>query len=122
VQAVVHAHPPHAVALAHRGGGFPSGALSESYLVLGRVPVIPYTTPTTKDVPDALRPHLPGARALLMDRHGSITVGATLDQAYLRLEALEHAARILILAGPGITELGPEELARLDGIATPADR
>ena len=93
--------------------------LSEACLTLGPVLTAPYATPTTADLAAALRPFVHRADALLMDRHGSITVGSSLDQAYDRLETLEHTAQIIWAArqlGP-ITALGPEDQRRLGELA-----
>ena len=73
-------------------------------------------------MPAALAPYLPGVRALIMDRHGSLTVGATLEEAYNRLEALEHSAKILHAAHQvgRVTPLSPGEAAKLESIAARA--
>lgn len=119
VRAVVHAHPPITVALALAGVSMEACVLSEACLALGPVYTIPYTTPTTHEVPDALRPYVTRANALVMDRHGSITLGATLDEAYNRLEALEHTAKIMHAAHliRPVTPLGPAEVAKLAEVA-----
>jgi L-fuculose-phosphate aldolase len=119
VRAVVHAHPPITVALALAGVSMESCVLSEACLALGPVITVPYTTPTTEEVPRALRDVVTRVNALIMDRHGSITVGATLDEAYHRLEALEHTAKITHAAHliRPVTPLGPAEVAKLDLVA-----
>lgn len=95
VRALVHAHPPMAVALTLAGVSLEGCVLSEACLALGPVPTIPYATPTTAEVPAALRAHLTRANAFVLERHGSLTVGSSLDEAYNRLEILEHTAKIL---------------------------
>ncbi|MBI4508881.1 MAG: class II aldolase/adducin family protein [Deltaproteobacteria bacterium] len=95
VRAVVHAHPPITVALALAGVSLEPCILTETYIALGPVPTVPYATPTTDEVPAALRPFVAQANAVILDRHGSVTVGETLDEAYNRLESLEHSARII---------------------------
>ena len=47
VNAVVHAHPPHATAFAVSGTPIPSGVLAEVEYFLGVVPTVPYETPGT---------------------------------------------------------------------------
>ena len=119
VHAVVHAHPPISVALALAGVSMESCVLSEACLVLGPVLTVPYTTPTTDEVPQALKTYVPRANALIMNRHGSITLGASLDEAYNRLETLEHSAKILHAAHliRPATPLVGEDKAKLDAIA-----
>lgn len=94
VQAVVHAHPVHAVALALSGVSLANCILPESCLSLGLILTAPYSTPGTDEVPRALRDLITRADAVLLDRHGSLTVGPTLEQAYNRLESVEHTAKI----------------------------
>src|SRR6185436_13560070 len=94
VGAVVHAHPPMTVGLALAGVSMAQCILSETCLVLGPILTAPYTTPTTHEVPDTLRPYLRQANAIVLDRHGALTVGRNLDEAYNRLEAMEHASKI----------------------------
>jgi L-fuculose-phosphate aldolase len=94
VQAVVHAHPVHAVALAMAGVSLANCILPESCLSLGFILTAPYSTPGTDEVPRALRDLIARADAVLLDRHGSLTVGPTLEVAFNRLESVEHTARI----------------------------
>jgi L-fuculose-phosphate aldolase len=117
VNAVVHAHPPCAVAHTIAGVSLAVPLMPEAFCALGDVLTLPYTTPTTEQVPDALREPIRTRVALMMARHGSITVGATLDQAYDRLEVLEHTARISMFsrvlggkAPEGLDERQLEEL------------
>ncbi len=119
VAALVHAHPPITVALALAGVDLTACVLSETCLALGPVPTVPYSTPTTREVPDMLRRFGRNANAMIMDRHGSITVGRTLDEAYNRLEALEHASKIIHAAHliRPVTALPPEQEAKLRALA-----
>jgi L-fuculose-phosphate aldolase len=94
VRAVVHAHPVHAVALAMAGVSLANCILPESCLALGHILTAPYTTPGTEEVPAALRELVLRADAVLLDRHGSLTLGPSLGVAYNRLESVEHTARI----------------------------
>ena len=119
VRAVVHAHPPLTVALALAGVSLAQCVLSETCLVLGPILTAPYSTPTTDEVPRVLRPYLRQANAVVMDRHGAITVGRDLDEAYNRMEAMEHAAKITQAAraiGP-IHPLPRPEVDKLQALA-----
>ena len=115
VGAVVHAHPPTATAFSVAGEGFYAFVLPELILLCGRVPLVPYGTPGTPEVADRLEPHLVGHDAWLLANHGAVTVGATLDAAWIRMESLEHAARIVFAARAlgRVTELDPEHVTRL---------
>ena len=96
--AVVHAHPPSATAFAVAGEAIPEDVLPEITLLMGRVPLVPYATTGTPELGDAVEPFLAGHDALLLANHGALTWGADLAQARVRMESLEHGARILLAA------------------------
>lgn len=96
--AVVHAHPPTATAFAAVGEGLPNDVLPEITLLMGAVPVVPYATTGTPALGDAVEPFLAEHRAVLLANHGALAWGADLAQARIRMESLEHAARILLAA------------------------
>ena len=96
VGAVVHAHPPAATAFAVAGEAIPDDVLPEITLLMGSVPVVPYATTGTPALGDAVEPYLSGHEAVLLASHGALTWGADLAQARIRMESLEHGARILI--------------------------
>lgn len=98
VQAVVHAHPPVATAFTLVGFPFPAKTLPEAWVMLGRVPTAPYATPSTDEVARSLAPYLKGNRAILMKRHGAITFGKTVMEAFTRMEELEHSSKIIFYA------------------------
>lgn len=98
VHAIVHAHPPTAVALTLAGVGFDAKLLPELVLTLGEIPTAPYALTGTNEVPESLAPFLPHHNAMLLSHHGALTLGNDLWQAYYRMEQLEHGARILMMA------------------------
>ena len=119
VRAVVHAHPPITVGLALAGVSLAQCVLSETCLVLYPILTAPYTTPTTQEVPDTLRPYFRQSNAVVMDRHGAITLGRDLDEAYNRMEAMEHASKITHAArviGP-VSPLPEREVEKLQALA-----
>ncbi|MCA9521841.1 MAG: class II aldolase/adducin family protein [Myxococcales bacterium] len=115
VEAVIHAHPPTTVAFSLAGRRLDTMAMPEAVFGIGHVASIGYALPTTDEVPDKLRPHLAHGNVFILDRHGTVTCGATLTQAYHRLEALEHAAEILWRAEQlgAVSELPADEQRRL---------
>jgi L-fuculose-phosphate aldolase len=98
VGAVVHAHPPAATGFAVAGEEIPANLLPELIFLVGRVPIVPYGTPGTPELGDRVEPYLAEHDALLLANHGAVTMGKTLDQAWIRMETLEHAARIIMAA------------------------
>lgn len=115
VGAVVHAHPPTAVAFTIAGVGLAQCVVPEAIITLGEVAVAPYVTPTTEALAAEVERLLVDHDVVMMDRHGSVTLGRDVFEAYDRLEALEHTARITFLAralGP-LKPLPREEVERL---------
>jgi L-fuculose-phosphate aldolase len=117
-RAVVHAHPPTAIAwsLARPDlDSLPDEALPEVILAAGRIPVVPYARPGTAALGEALRPFLPAHRLLILARHGALAWGGDLEEAVRGMERLEHAAQILKAAHElgGATPLPPGEVAAL---------
>jgi L-fuculose-phosphate aldolase len=98
VHAVVHAHPPTATGFAVAGEGLAEDVLPEIILQMGRVPIVPYATPGTTALADLCEPFLVGHEGFLMANHGATTVGPTVAVALMRMESVEHAAKILLTA------------------------
>lgn len=117
VRAVVHAHPPTATGFAVAGESFMAPVLPEVILQMGAVPLVPYATPGTEHLPDAMEPFLAAHDAFLLANHGATTVGPTLVAAHQRMESLEHAARILLAARSvgRVNELTAADANRLRG-------
>jgi len=117
VHAVVHAHPPLLTAMTLARVPFPADVFPEVWLSVGPVPTAPYATPSTDAVPRSVEPYVREHNAVLLARHGSLTMGADVRQAYYRLEKMEHAARSLlaawILSGRLPDPLSSEELDQL---------
>lgn len=108
-KAVVHAHPPYAMAwtlVAPSITELPFNSLPEVILAVGNVPVVPYARPGTTDMGKNLLPFLPQHRALILARHGAVTWGESLDEAVHAMERIEHTAMILYLARQ-LGELNP---------------
>lgn len=97
VGGVVHAHPAHAVALTIAGYDFSQCLIPELIILLGILPVAPYSTPSSDENRDAIQALILEHDALLLAHHGSLTVAKTVWEAYLLLETLEHGAKILTL-------------------------
>jgi len=66
--------------------------------LVGPVPLVPFGQPGTPELGDRVVPYLERCNALLLAQHGAVTLGATLDEAWIRMETLEHSARIILTA------------------------
>ena len=115
VGAVLHAHPPVATGFAVANIPLDDYSMIETVIALGSIPVTPYGTPSTQEVPDAIAPYLPEHGAMLLQNHGALTVGADVITAYYRMETLELFAKISLNARllGGAQELSKENIDRL---------
>ena len=98
VQAVVHAHPPTATGFAAAGRSLPADVLPELPVVVGPVALVPYARPGTQALADAIAECALGHEVFLLANHGVTAVGRSLNDAVLRLESVEQAARILLVS------------------------
>ncbi|MEP7287280.1 MAG: class II aldolase/adducin family protein [Chloroflexota bacterium] len=98
VGGVVHAHPPNAVALTVAGISLQQAIIPEVIVLMGLVPTAEYAHPSSTEDRDAIRSLIPQHDVLMLDHHGSLTVGPDVWTAYMRLETLEHYANILVKA------------------------
>lgn len=94
VRAVVHAHPPITVALSIAGVAMDTPLLPEVIVLLGLIPTTDYAMSSSDEGAAAIRRLIADHDALILQRHGTLTVGTTLTVAFMRLETVEQNARI----------------------------
>lgn len=100
VGAVVHAHPPYATALACAGIELKT-FLAEALVSIGdKVPLTQLAVPFGEEGAAPIAALIDRYDALLLASHGVITVGSCVEQAMLRMELVEHMARIWTIAQP----------------------
>ena len=99
VNAVVHAHPPYATAIACSGSAIiEKPFIAEAIVSLGPlIPTLPFSLPGPESVA-ILKDHVQRVDGVLLANHGVFTWGPNLELAYLRMELIEHLARIATLA------------------------
>ncbi len=116
VGAVIHAHPPYATALSVTGARLLERPfIAEAVVSLGAsVPTVPFAAPGSAAAA-ALAPYAEDHDAVLCANHGAFAWGADLEQAMLRLELVEHLARVATLAQAtgGVTYLPDAAIATL---------
>jgi L-fuculose-phosphate aldolase len=118
IQAVVHAHPPVATAFAVAGIPLDRAVLAEVVTTLGSVPIAEYATPSTKELPEAVRKYVKAHDGMLLANHGALTLGTDVFAAYYKMETIEHFANISFVARMlgGERLLSREEVMRLQGL------
>lgn len=129
VNAVIHAHPITSVALSIAGISLADCVIPEAVVILGPVPTTPYATPSSIENQHAISETIVGHDAIVLQYHGTLTVGQDLWDAYLKLETLEHTAKIIAMARllGEVRPLPPEQVQKLIetrkawGFARPGD-
>lgn len=115
ITAAVHAHPPITVALSIAGIPMDTPLLPEVIVLLGLIPMAPYVLSSSEEGAGAIRELIRHHDAIVLERHGTLTVGTSLTQAFMRLETVEQNARIhfmLAQLGSG-GPIEPKELVKL---------
>jgi L-fuculose-phosphate aldolase len=115
VRSVVHAHPRTATGFAAAGIPLNKPLVCEVVIGLGSIPLAKYGTPGTPELAEALEPLVSQYDAILMSNHGVVTYGADLQQAYMKMETVEHFAEIALVTHMlGCQQpLGDRELEKL---------
>ncbi len=96
--AVFHTHSPHATVFAVVHRPIPATLIEMHFFLGGDVPCAKYARPGTDAVGENAAAVLAGKGGCLLENHGVLAVGRDLDEAYLRAEYIEDAAKIYILA------------------------
>jgi L-fuculose-phosphate aldolase len=97
VRGIVHAHPPTATGFAASGLALNKPLVCEVVIGLGSIPLAKYGTPGTSELAGALEPLVPDYDALLMSNHGVVAYGDSLEHAYMKMETVEHFAKIALV-------------------------
>ncbi|MEK7703607.1 MAG: class II aldolase/adducin family protein [Myxococcota bacterium] len=116
VGAVLHAHPPTATGLAVAGVAIDPTMMAEPVVSLGAaIPLVPYARPRSAESTVALAAYLGDADALVLAHHGVLTMGPDLETAFLRMELVEHLARIQLVAlqAGGVRQIPHEDVSKL---------
>ncbi len=115
ISGIVHAHPPTATGFAAAGMALNQPLVCEVVIGLGSIPLAKYGTPGTPELCESLEPLIPQYDAILMANHGVVAYAETLHHAYMKMETVEHFAKIALVTHVlGRQEpLGDEELRKL---------
>ncbi len=97
-KAIVHAHPPTAIAWSLARPELeelPSDGLPEVILAAGRIPIVPMAMPGSEAMGTNLLTYLPEHRLMILARHGGLCWGEHMEEAAGGMERLEQVATIL---------------------------
>jgi L-fuculose-phosphate aldolase len=95
VDAVLHAHPPFATAFGVARAPLEPLPLPEAVVSLGSVPTAAFALPKTPQATEAVARCAGLANQFLLPGNGVLALGPDLDLCHLRIELVEHVAKIL---------------------------
>jgi L-fuculose-phosphate aldolase len=85
---------------------------------LGIIPIAEYGTPSTDELPAAVRKYIKAHDGMLLANHGAVTCGPNVMAAYYKMETIEHFAKISLVARLLGREnlISKDEVERLQGL------
>jgi len=98
LRAIAHLHPPYSIVASTLLEGELPIVTPEAELYLGRIPISPFRPAGTDDLANVTAGALKNADAVLMERHGIVTVGRTLREAFYKAELVEESAKLWYLS------------------------
>jgi L-fuculose-phosphate aldolase len=120
VMAVFHTHSAWASGVVSAGVEL-KPMFAEFVNDLGRVTTVPYVTPTTQRLADAMSAAAKEHETVFMVNHGVLAVGVSMKQAFFRCQVAEDAAKSLVAAcvvgkPKFLTEQEAQEILSLDAV------
>jgi len=97
VQAIVHTHPPTATAFGIAKTEIRPLQIEHFMLLPNGVPVVPYQQPGSRELAVAVQKKIAICDAIVLENHGIVTVGSTLEAACNLNLIVEEAAKIQLL-------------------------
>lgn len=98
VKAIVHAHPVFATSFTAIRKKINTALTAEACAILGDPVFIPYALMGTKELASNVASHIERSDILLLENHGILSVGMDLLQAFDKIEVLENAAKMTVVA------------------------
>lgn len=99
IACVIHAHPPTATGFCVANKSLGEHFMPEPVVSLGaKIPLVSFFSPKSKDLEREIEKALQDADVIMMANHGVLAVGDSFEQAFLRLELVEHLAKIALVA------------------------
>lgn len=97
VLAIIHAHPVIASGFTATGMDIRTDLTAEARAICGNPVMVPYALMGTNDLASRAADSMGDSSILLLENHGILTTGATLIEAFDRLEVLENAAIMTLM-------------------------
>ncbi len=118
IRAVLHAHPPITTGFTVAGHTLAQCIIPEVVLIFGSIPTSQYATPSTQEGAEVIKTLIKHHDAIILDRHGTLTVGKSLIEAFRKLEKVEYCARVTLTAYQlgKIRKLSPDEIEKLERV------
>jgi len=104
-KAVIHSQPFYSTLVACSGIDIRTDCLPEAMAYVGRVVRVPYHHAGSHELAEAVSAIAPSSQVLLLNNHGVVCWGASLEECLLLTETLEFLSRLLIVARTGGIEL-----------------
>jgi len=98
ISAIVHAHPPYATSFAASGRKLDANLIPETRIFDGPVGRAPFVKPGSDKLAQSVARVLKDHNYCLLARHGAVSLGNNLLEAYYRLERLEFLAQVTLLS------------------------
>ena len=99
VQAIVHAHPPTLVSFSAVRMPVQTRVVPNAFLICGECPVVPYAAPGSEELGRKIADQFAtGSNVVLLENHGTVTVGSDIFEAFMRFETLDFCARLEVRA------------------------
>ena len=118
INSVIHAHPPVTTGFTVAGESLAQCVIPEIVVAFGTIPTAEYATASSDEGAQAIKELIGNHDAIILDRHGTLTVGVDLVDAFRKLEKVEHCARVTLTARQlgHVKTLSVEEIKRLEEV------
>jgi L-fuculose-phosphate aldolase len=113
--AICHAHPVYATAYSTARIPLMRPILAEVVGTIGGVPLAHYGAPGSSDLPETLAALIERYDAFLLEAHGVLTLGKSIEDAFNKIETIERFANVLFVAEQlgEVKDLPAKEIERL---------
>ncbi|WP_456396344.1 aldolase [Thermococcus sp.] len=98
VKAIAHLHPPYSIAISTLLRGELPVITPEAEIYLRRIPIAPFKPAGTQELADVVAEAMLHSDAVIMEKHGIVTAGRSLREAFYRAELVEESAKLWYLS------------------------